>query len=370
MTAVSCRWFPACSGCDFIGTSNEEQAAQKTRWILALLENAGLATPPSPGFHQPAPSGLRDRLDFTLLNGKLGLYHRERREIVDLPDCAQLSPALQAWLAEFRDRLPPVARASIRLRVGPDGVKGAWLDLANVDAKALLDEADWLHSWPAEVALEMGQRRKNVARGAVRPKLEEAVLRPWFATRWREEKVSLYGTIGGFTQPGHEVNRWIGAWFQDRVREIEPRRIIEFGAGQGNLSFPALSGEATLVACEFDRAALLGFERSLQELAGRGFDLRSRVRLEAGDFLRTPSPDLTRADLLIANPPRSGLKAFLDPLPQAGELRSLLYMSCHPESFAEDVPRLQAEGFHLRRLDLLDQFPQTRHLEILTHWSR
>lgn len=371
MTTVACSWFPACSGCDAIGEPLETQLRRKTAHLEGLLRAAGLEDFPTPRAMQPGPAGLRDRLDFSLQDGRLGLFHREKRKIVDLADCAQLSPALADWLRDFRRRLPPVARASIRLRVSPAGQRGMWLDLANLDAKALLDESTWLNSWPADVAVEMGQRRKTVARNpGTRPVLIDPVLRPWFESRWRAETVPLFGTVGGFTQPSLVANRLINAWFQERVLALAPKRILEFGAGQGNLSFAALSGEATLTACEFDRPALEGFQRSLEELAARGIDLRPRVKLDAGDFLRRPSEELRHADLLIANPPRSGLKAFLDPLPQAQELRHLLYMSCHPESFVEDIPRLRQAGFHLERLDLLDQFPQTRHLEILTHWRR
>lgn len=371
---ADCQLFPACSGCDLRNVPPDRQRADKLARVSALLENAG-ARGFILDFHQPAPDGLRDRLDFLLKDGAFGLYDRERNTVVDAPECPQLSPALAVWHHEFRRHLPPVPLASVRLRVAPGGTRGMWLDLPNIEIKKLLDEGGWLCSWPDDVVIEMGQRRKNVRResspsGKGRARFEDPVLRPWFRSLWRETEVKLYSTVGGFTQPSLRANLWINRWFQDQILRDDPERLIEFGTGSGNLSFPALSGRGRLTACETDRLGLQGFEHSLSVLESQGIELKSRVEIETGDFLRRSSPALEGAELLIANPPRSGLKAFLDPLGEARHLRTVLYMSCHPESFADDVPRLLKQGFRLERVDLLDQFPQTKHVETLSAWRR
>lgn len=372
LKTVTCPAQTVCGGCDFLGLPLQDQLNRKKEELASLLSRQSV-TFPSISLWSPGCHGLRDRLDFTLENGRFGLRHKNERRIVDLEECPQLSPALHDWFLEFRKNPPAVAKGSVRLRVSPRGLRGMWLDLSNIDIKNLMDEAAWLNSWPEDVVIEMGQRRKFLRRSPSlrRPHLDDPAFHPWFETRWRQTTVPLYGQVGSFTQPSLRANRWIGEWIQAAVLAAGPRRITEFGAGQGNLSFPALSGEARLTVCESDRPALAGFEKSLEALAtGENVDLRNRVSIEAGDFLRKSSESLKQADLLIANPPRSGLKAFLQPLPEARGLSHILYMSCHPESFSEDAPRLEKEGFRLENLTLLDQFPQTKHYEVLSHWVR
>ena len=58
----------------------------------------------------------------------------EPRALLDVATCPLLSPALAAWLADFRADLPPVARAGVRLRVTTTGERGVWLDVAHVAA--------------------------------------------------------------------------------------------------------------------------------------------------------------------------------------------------------------------------------------------
>lgn len=363
--AVLCQFSGECSGCDFIG---EDLAVQRNRKI-SELESLLLAqnlTFPEINFVSPGPAGLRDRLDFSLENGRLGLFKKSQREILDLAECPQLSPALASWYQDFRKNLPPIDRLSVRLRVAPDGTRGFWLDLANEDMKNLLDEDTWLRSWGAEIRMEAGQRRKTILRSATRAKMIDPELYPWFSTRWKDQDVPLYGAIGSFTQPSLKANRWISDWVQRNIAALKPKRIVEFGTGQGNLSFPALSGEAELVACENDSLALAGFQKTLD-----GFpELKSRVLIEPGDYLRKPSPAILGSDLLLVNPARSGLGAFLDPLPQAKALTAVLSMSCHPLSFSVDAKRLHDADFRIEKMEILDQFPQTKHYEILSVWRR
>lgn len=368
---AECPRFPVCGGCDDLGRAEGEQKAAQVERVTGLLRERGVTAVPTPGFVRPGTWAARDRLDFLWADGKLGLYARDRAGgLVDLPECPQLSAPLAAWLADFRRNPPPVARGSVRLRVAPDGRRGLWLDFANVDIKAVLDERAWLESWPADVVVEMGQRRKIVARTPAGPKLKDPLLHPWFRTLWRDEAVSLYGAVGSFTQPSLRANGVIARWFRDRVLRAAPGTIVEFGSGNGNLSFPALSGEASLIACENEPVSTAGFRRGLDELAARGFDLRPRVTFETGDFQRGPVARLEDADLLIANPPRSGLKRFLDPLDGTRGPATVLYMSCHAESFAEDAGRLTRAGYAPAEITLLDQFPQTKHVEILSEWRR
>lgn len=368
MTTVFCPHGERCSGCDYLGEDYPSQLQRKSKWLMGLLEESSRQLE----ILAPAASGLRDRLDFQIRDQAVGLFAKQEREIVDIETCAQQSPALAAWYHDFRQHPFPLrTKASVRLRVSPQGARGLWIDLANIDVKSLLDEQKWLTGFLEQgIVIEIGQRRKRLVQGPDRLRLEDPTLLPWFQTRWREHIVELFGAVGSFTQPSHAANEVISRWMQSRVQSVSPQRIVELGSGQGNLSFPALSSEAHLVACESDRLALDGFRQSLDVLAQRGIDLRDRVEIRAGDFLKKPSEALEGADMLLANPPRSGLGRMLDSLATAKDLRAIIYMSCHPEGLAEDAPRLRSCGFQMKEWALLDQFPQTRHMEVLSLWVR
>jgi 23S rRNA (uracil1939-C5)-methyltransferase len=103
--------------------------------------------------------------------------------------------------------------------------------------------------------------------------------------------------------------------------------------------------------------------------------------LEALDDARDNAPDLnnvefhagrveqvlpnldTKLDLVVADPPRAGLeRAVLEAL-AARKPRTIAYVSCDPATLARDVARLLEHGYRLDRVQPVDLFPQTFHIE-------
>lgn len=84
------------------------------------------------------------------------------------------------------------------------------------------------------------------------------------------------------------------------------------------------------------------------------------------DILRGPVerhlPDTLPADLVVLNPPRTGLE---ESVPEALGRRPparVLYVSCDPATLARDARRMQPT-FRLAALRSFDLFPQTAHVE-------
>lgn len=78
-------------------------------------------------------------------------------------------------------------------------------------------------------------------------------------------------------------------------------------------------------------------------------------------------PTFTRPDAVILDPPRAGL----DPL-ALHHLKTLLpktilYISCNPATQAENIAELIKARYQLRRLQPVDQFPHTYHIENIAH---
>jgi tRNA/tmRNA/rRNA uracil-C5-methylase (TrmA/RlmC/RlmD family) len=75
------------------------------------------------------------------------------------------------------------------------------------------------------------------------------------------------------------------------------------------------------------------------------------------------------ADLVLLNPPRTGLHPSLTLLLKGGTVERMIYVSCDPATLARDLERL-GTGFRLERVVAFDLFPQTAHVETVVTLTR
>ena len=80
-------------------------------------------------------------------------------------------------------------------------------------------------------------------------------------------------------------------------------------------------------------------------------------------------PDLPTPDLLIVNPPRSGLQREVVDHIRAAPPSRLIYVSCDPATLARDSALLAA-GMSVAGAEMVDMFPQTAQMETIAVFAR
>lgn len=371
--SVDCRWAGICAGCAQITLPYNQQLQDKLERMRGAWTEAGLdpAQIESVEIRSIAQAGLRDRADMTLFRQDgsqvMGLYDLDHEKIVDIQTCPQMSESLGRWFSLYREHLMPDLRlGSVRFRVSPSGDRGLWLDFPNIEIKRFLDEATTLQRYMDHAYVELGQKRKTVVEEDGRLKLRDGDLKPWFETYLGDEgkAVPLYCSVGSFTQPGFRANRELVGMVDAHVRSLPARSWLELGAGIGNFTLPLAARFDAVTAIENDPRALAGLSRAAEE-AG----LSDRIRVSQTNMHRASHRFLellSEHDAVLADPPRSGLRGFLDSLRELEfEKRPhwFLYVSCFDQSFAQDAAVLQECGYAPRHVEGLDQFPQSKHCE-------
>ncbi|MBV9573537.1 MAG: 23S rRNA (uracil(1939)-C(5))-methyltransferase RlmD, partial [Acidobacteriales bacterium] len=77
-----------------------------------------------------------------------------------------------------------------------------------------------------------------------------------------------------------------------------------------------------------------------------------------------------RPDLIVVDPPRSGLGSTVVSILANLRAPQITYVSCDPATLARDLGGLLASGYRVQESHLLDLFPQTFHLESVFHLVR
>lgn len=85
---------------------------------------------------------------------------------------------------------------------------------------------------------------------------------------------------------------------------------------------------------------------------------------DAGEFMREVSEEDERPDVVFMDPPRAGsTELFLDSLIKMSP-KTVVYVSCNPETLARDLEYLTANsGYRVRKIQPVDMFPHTQHVE-------
>ena len=91
---------------------------------------------------------------------------------------------------------------------------------------------------------------------------------------------------------------------------------------------------------------------------------------DAGEFMETMAAKGQSADVVITDPPRAGCSGkFLHSLMKLAPKR-VVYVSCNPETLARDLYTLTKGGYKVRRIQPVDMFPFTSHVECAVSLER
>ena len=91
---------------------------------------------------------------------------------------------------------------------------------------------------------------------------------------------------------------------------------------------------------------------------------------DAGEFMVDMAQNGEHCDVLLMDPPRAGSdRAFLSSAVTLAPKR-IVYVSCNPETLARDLHFLTKRGYRVEKIQPVDMFPHTNHVEtvvLLSH---
>src|SRR5271170_720900 len=146
------------------------------------------------------------------------------------------------------------------------------------------------------------------------------------------------------------------------LRDGGARHLVDLYCGVGFFGIELADLVESFVGVEYDRLAIKAAQRNLvNRKISNGEFISSTVEEVLPSLLQKFSPEKTS---VILDPPRKGcLPQTLDLLRETRPAQ-VIYVSCHPATLARDLNILCADGvFELARVQPLDMFPQTQHVE-------
>ncbi len=386
--APRCRHAALCGGCGWQHIAYAEQLRLKARVVESALRRAiGDGAPRvrpmigTPAGEEGMPWGFRQKSAFVFAPGDSGLvmghFARGTHEVVPVEECPVHPERANRIAFALRDEL---RRA---------GVPAAGADLEGLARHVLVRST---RDGREAVALLVATRRASQLEAPLQALLQRPE-RPDGLALNLHDRPGPY-LVGRETQriagSGHVREESLGpaflvspgAFFQTNVAaaaellrlvlEALPAggglRVLDLYAGSGLFSLPLAVRGHLVTAVEESRKGLAEAElnRRTNEVP------RERLRLIASAVERAlPRFPAEAFDVVVLDPPREGSP------PQVvrevfGRLRPrrAVLVSCNPAALARELPLALRAGYGVLRVQPLDMFPHTPHIEVVAVLER
>lgn len=143
--------------------------------------------------------------------------------------------------------------------------------------------------------------------------------------------------------------------------------VIDAYCGTGTIGIVASKKAGNVVGVELNRDAVHDaiVNARLNEAKNVYFHCA-----DAGKFMVEAAKAGERADVVIMDPPRAGSDVnFLSSVVTLSPKR-IVYISCNPETQARDIAYLVKRGYACKKIQPVDMFPHTTHVETVCLLSR
>ncbi len=401
-----CIHFGSCGGCRWQHVAYEEQLRIKEAYVNSCLSRFGIEPKHK---HAIMPSetiwGYRNKMEFSFSQTAdgtkrfLGLYLiGASHHVFNVQECHLVSPwfataleSVRHWWEEtgLQAFHPPSARGSLRTLILREGKRSG-------DRLVMLTV-----SGNPEYALHQPQLRLLVERlkAAIQPQNPEQQLSIFLRIQQ-----AIKGSETNFFEmllhgPDHIRERLDiqvdsdlplqsfdfqvspSAFFQPHVEQAEKffSRAFELAKlPKDGILFDLYCGAGTIGICASKQVKrVVGIEVSPEaaldartNAANNGLENVTILSGDVGEQLPQVIANYPKPDLVVVDPPRTGLddkvKATLVSLSPS----KILYIACNPLRQAEDLAYLTQHGYSVTEYQPVDQFPHTPHIEAIAVLER
>ena len=334
-----------------------KQLTKKREDLSHLLQIA--VPPPIPS---PQESGFRSKVAFVFGNGVMGHYALKSQRIIPIDECPVHHERGNRIAFALRDRLARVSSISsllrhIIVRTTADGREASAMLVVRANDKALRA--------PVRKFLASDEKPDGFFVNI------HAKPGPYMVG---EETIKIEGrshvkeTVAGVSYLVSPT-----AFFQTNVGAAEQlvrlvleevgsaKKVLDLYCGSGLFSLPLARTGAVVTAIEDNRQAIVDAESNvrlnriapnqIRFIAARVEDALARVEKQPWDAV-------------VLDPPRQGCPpAVLTAVFERIRPRRAVYVSCNPDALAMELPVILRTGYRVTRVQPVDMFPHTDHIE-------
>jgi 23S rRNA (uracil1939-C5)-methyltransferase len=358
-----------CGGCDWQQLGYEAQLRLKRDIVVDCLKRlAGLNdVPVLPTIASPRQWGYRNKVQVPFGAGAVaGFYAPGSHRIVDLTECAvqpELSVRIILKAKDIlrRDANPWLRHLLIRLNGRNRALAAIVTKTRMIPPSGMVLSDELRKAFPEIVGLHHNAQ----------PEESSVILGPHWRKLWGadalETKLGAFSFLlspASFFQVNSGAAELLYDTALDFLRDGGARfdLALDLYCGVGPLAFWISRAVRTVIGVEENNAAV---EDAWKNARRNGVTNVDFLAMKTEAAVSRLSKRLEGRVAAVADPPRSGLSPAARNLLRHPAIRRLVYVSCDPATFARDAKETGRFGFKLSKVQPVDLFPQTSHVELV-----
>jgi len=301
----------------------------------------------------------------------IGIYRRASHDVVDLEDCPLHHPMINTVIKVVREGISKlkvpvyqeknksgilrylvvrVSESSNEVMVTFVAVRRAFNEIHHL-ARFLQEKVPQV----AVVCQNVNSSEGNVIFGA-----HDHFLSKQQTIQERIGQVELLVSPRSFLQAQNDGARLLYETARDWAGLDGSQQVLDLYCGIGGIALTLAPVARQVLGVELNKDAVADAKRNAR------LNNAKNCRFEAGDVLELLDDlleDELRFNCIVLNPPRKGCdREVLDKVAEFAPER-IIYVSCSPQTLARDLDLLATKGFYCEKVQPVEMFPQTPHVE-------
>jgi 23S rRNA (uracil1939-C5)-methyltransferase len=328
-----CQYYQVCGGCDIMHMDYDEQHAFKLNKVKEIINKyTKVDSSLIKEIIYDKQYNYRNKIVLRV-NGKVGYYKKGSNEIVNIDNCLIADPSINEVILKLNEidlfdineiTIRKLDKIMILVDLSQDRKLDSFIELFN--------KANIVKKVNNEYSLVHGNN--------------------YISTKIND--IEFRVSIESFFQVNNEVTNLLYSKIIDYAKES--KNVLDLFCGTGTIGMVISKDVDEVTGIEINSQAIS------DALVNKEINYIKNVNFINGDVYNHLD-DLKDIDLVIVDPPRSGLadktiKQIMEMNP-----KKIIYVSCDPITLARDMNKL--DKYLVKEVTLFDMFPNTHHVESL-----
>ena len=372
-----CPYFKRCGGCNFQHIEYPHEKELKQNFVKSCFLKQGMKVEVLPVLSTDKVSGYRNKGQFPVTLGEdgkvvCGFYSPKSHKVCPIDFCDIQDPAFASicnfvcrYLTEheilpYNEEEQAGMVRHIYLRRGVVSGEIMLCLVLKVDAFNLAEDfvKAVSNNFPEIKSISLN----------IQPKPNNVILGKESRVIYGKEKISdvlcdreLLISSHSFYQVNHDAAQLLFHTAFSMANLSEFDCIVDLYCGIGSISL-ATKTKGEILGVEIVSEAV---EDAKENAKLNGVTNANYLCGDAGDAFRLIKERKSEKPLYIVDPPRKGLEEKLISDMAENGADNVLYISCSAETFARDVKLFCDLGYHLDKVQPVDLFPRSGHVECI-----